>query len=105
MSPVPTLSRYAVCSSTAWTSRKSRSSAPGTLEAAQVAPPLVVLSQVPPVPLAQAMSAFTALTPRRDAVVVLFCATQDWARAKLAQKNAIAGLMWLLMTECLQWVD
>ncbi|SPF34857.1 hypothetical protein SBA4_1580022 [Candidatus Sulfopaludibacter sp. SbA4] len=63
------------------------------MDATHVAPPSVVFSHVPPVPLAHATFALTALTPRRDAVVVLFWGTQVWAHARLAQKMVKTSLM------------
>jgi hypothetical protein len=73
--PVPLLINHAVRLSSARTLRKSRSAAPGTTAACQVAPPSSVRRYAPPAPLAQTTAGFTALTPRKDAVVPLDCAT------------------------------
>ncbi len=59
--------------STAWTSRNWSVSAPATRPVCQVAPPSVVRSQVPWVPLAQATSLLTGLIAMSRAVVPLDC--------------------------------
>ena len=59
--------------------RKSSDSAPGTFAARQVAPPLLVTRYVPPLPLAHTVVASTALTPRREARVLLAWGIQDCA--------------------------
>src|SRR5262249_44569027 len=71
--PEPMLSRYAVVSSTASTSRKSSVSASGTLSFRHVAPPSAVRRTVPLAPLAQTTLSPTALTPRRRAFTPLVC--------------------------------
>jgi 3-oxoacyl-[acyl-carrier protein] reductase len=58
-------------SSKAWTARKSRSAAPVTVPGFQVAPPSVVITNVPFVPVAHTIFVLTTLTPRREAVVLL----------------------------------
>ena len=61
-----------------WTSRKSRSAAPGTVLALQVVPPSIVRVKVPWLPLAQTTRSFTTANPRRRALVPLFWAIH-WA--------------------------
>src|ERR1017187_1222647 len=73
--PCPLLINQAVWLSNARTLRKSGSPAPGTTAACQVAPPSSVRRYAPPAPLAQTTAGLTALTPRKDAVVPLDCAT------------------------------
>src|SRR5437763_14425674 len=60
-------------------SRKSRSAAPGIVAERQFEPPSVVFRNVPLDPLAHTTFAFTALTPRKDAVVPLCWGSHDWA--------------------------
>src|SRR5687767_7441048 len=77
--PLPMLSTNAVCPSNASMSRKSRESAPGTLTTCQLAPPFVVRTTVPPVPLAQTTLSLGTLNPRRLAVVGTGCAIHPCA--------------------------
>src|SRR5215467_4103553 len=92
-SPGPMLIRYALRSSNARMPRKSSDSAPGTLEACHVLPPSTVRSHVPPVPLAQTTRSFTALTPRRDAVVLLVCGIQLWAKEAAVKSRVATALI------------
>src|ERR1051326_306764 len=78
--PLPMLRTYAVCASTASTSRKSSASVV-TLNLFHVAPPSVVRNTVPPEPLAHATRSLTALTPRKRAVTPLDCNFQLGANA------------------------
>src|SRR5689334_24644707 len=75
--------RYATRSLTPSTSRNSRVSAPGTTPARQVAPPLVVTTYVPPVPLAQATRALTGLMACSRLVVPLCCGVRVGAVPRL----------------------
>src|SRR5690348_984973 len=70
--PSPNENRYAVIASTAYTSRKSSFSPPGTVPACHVSPPSIVRTNVPPVPLAQTTFALTMLNPCKLAVVFDF---------------------------------
>src|SRR5262245_40583832 len=72
----------------AWMPRKSTASAPATFAARQVAPPSVVTSHVPPLPLAQTVRASTALTPRREARVLLIWGTQVCAQIATVKRKA-----------------
>ena len=53
----------------------------GDLAARHVAPPSVVASQVPPLPLAHTVRASTALTPRSEARVLLFAGVHSARRS------------------------
>jgi hypothetical protein len=65
---------YAVVADTPCTSRKSSESLPGGgVIRVHRRPPSVVRSTVPALPLAHATPSFTALTPRRLAVLPLGC--------------------------------
>ncbi len=79
-SPGPLAITIAVVASHACTPRKSSVapslSASGTAHFCQCAPPSVVLSTVPPVPLAQATLPSTESMPRRPAVVPESCICQ-----------------------------
>jgi len=101
-SPGPEAITIAVSASHAWTPRKSRVApsvaASGIAQAVQCRPPSVVLSTVPPVPLAQATVPSTESIPRRLAVVPDSCichgvcaGSEDWAAAKAeaARSNEI----------------
>src|SRR5581483_8007376 len=93
LSPGPMLSRKTVRGSIARTARKSICSAPGTLDALQLAPPSRVTSHVPPVPLANATRALTALMPRKDALVPLVCGVPLCAPARPARETKRSSLM------------
>src|SRR5882724_8443893 len=54
-------------------SLKSNCSESGTVSFCHVAPPSIVLKQVPRLPLAQAIFSLTALTPRNRALTPLSC--------------------------------
>jgi len=79
-SPVPEAITIAVFASHACTPRKSSVApsvaASGTAHFSQCAPPSVVFSTVPPVPLAQATVPSTESMPRRPAVVPDSCICQ-----------------------------
>src|SRR5450759_1807898 len=92
-SPEPALIRKMVCASMALMPRKSRVSAPGTWAACHVTPPSVVTSQVPPLPLANAVRASTALTPRNDARVLLTWGAQACARRLVVKHRAGTSFM------------
>src|SRR5215207_8943809 len=70
-------------------SRKSRVSAPGTRIACHASPPLVVLSTVPLVPLAQATRPFTALIPRSRAGTPVSCAVQVGVAANAVSRATV----------------
>src|SRR5690348_2606108 len=95
--PSPNENRYAVIASTAYTSRKSSFSPPGTVPACHVSPPSVVRTNVPPVPLAQTTFALTTLNPCKLALVFEF-----WAfhcpKAGAATRQVIQKSPTLLMT-------
>jgi hypothetical protein len=97
------LNKYAVFSSTAETSRKSRFSAPGTLAACQIAPPSVVRRKVPLVPLAQTTLGLAALTPRNDAVVPLVWAIQEGFKEEIAITRAMRQFIWAAAVYALGW--
>src|SRR5271156_4660767 len=71
LSPSPIDSKNALRSSKAWTSRKSRPSAPATCPAFQVIPPSSVRTYVPKVPLAHTTFLLTTARPRSRALVTL----------------------------------
>src|SRR6185437_13128334 len=105
-SPVPMLTRKAVLASKAHTARKSRRSVV-TLPEVHVAPPSVVRSQVAPVPLAQAVFASTAITPRIDVAPLLVCMVQvcagaPWPRAR--RKRSGVSFM-LVGSQCMDRID
>src|SRR5690348_4706593 len=89
--PSPNENRYAVIASTAYTSRKSSFSPPGTVPACHVSPPSVVRTNVPPVPLAQITLALTTLNPCKLAPVFDFwafhCPKAGAAIRQVIQKN------------------
>src|ERR1022692_1760458 len=89
--PGPLLINQAVWLSNARTLRKSGSPAPGTTATCQVAPPSSVRRYAPPAPLAQTTAGLTALTPRKDAVVPLVCASATEAAATPVRHSASVG--------------
>src|SRR3990167_2616929 len=84
----PMESTYATASLIASTSRKSSFSAPATGRTCHVAPPSVVRTTVPRLPLAQAIRSETALTPRNRAVTPLDCGSHFTAGAPTANAAA-----------------
>src|SRR4051794_27962354 len=69
-------------------SRKSSFWAPGTVITLHVAPPSVVRTTAPPVPLAQTTFSLTTERPRNEAVVSTFCLTH-WAEAVIDNKRNV----------------
>jgi hypothetical protein len=69
-------------------------SAPGTFNTRQVAPPSVVRTIVPPVPLAQTTRSSTALIPRNLAAVPLISGVQGFgvAACKAVMRRISAGI-------------
>ena len=73
-----------------------RRSPPGTWAACQVMPPSVVASHVPPLPLANAVRASTALTPRSEARVLPAWGSQVCARRPAVKHRAGSSFMFPL---------
>src|SRR5580698_5549989 len=86
-SPGPADMRKASSAEKATTARKSRFAASGTWAGVQVTPASVVRRYVPCVPLAQATSCETALTPRRLSVVWEIWMRGPWAKGVAGRRG------------------